>query len=443
MSKQIEDLLFDSLMARDEPAPALNRQILERWSKEDRAMKKKHFYPKAAVAACVCVLATGSITAYAAYHFLNPAQIAEEAHNIRLSNAFESDCAIEINETQISNGYRITLLGLVSGENLDAYVPGNKKSEIDRKKTYAAFAIERVDETDIKVDNLCISALVNGIPFSDMNNANMGGSLTWFVQDGVLYELYTCDNLEIFADRGVYLGVVDMFGRENAAFHMDEESGAYRKVEDYEGTAALFQLPLDRSLADETAVQQYLEELKKEEAENSKESESSEETVISEENESAETGTLKENENPVEAGNSKGDESAEAGTLKENENPVEYEDSKEAEHAAIREWLHTLTKESLDDYFVINTESILTAYPDQNGWIDFGSYYDSYLECTVYGATGFLDYMIEENEEMRISGYGMSDDISDLRISVIFRNEDGSFTTAVYKAKDTIGEYIN
>ncbi|MGN0428371.1 MAG: DUF4179 domain-containing protein [Agathobacter sp.] len=420
MSKQIEDLLFDSLMARDEPAPALNRQILERWSKEDRTMKRKHFYPKAAVAACVCVLATGSITAYAAYHFLNPAQIAEEAHNIRLSNVFESDCAIEINETQISNGYRITLLGLVSGENLDAYVPEGKKSEIDRKKTYAAFAIERVDETDIKVDNLCISALVSGIPFSDMNNANMGGSLTWFVQDGVLYELYTCDNLEIFADRGVYLGVVDMFGRENAAFHMDEESGAYRKVEDYEGTAALFQLPLDKTLADETAVQQYLEELKKEEAENSKESESSEETVISEEN-----------------------ESAEAETLKENENPVEYEDSKEAEHAAIREWLHTLTKENLDDYFVINKESILTAYPDQNGWIDFGSYYDSYLECTVYGATGFLDYMIEEDENMRISGYGMSDDISDLRISVIFRNEDGSFTTAVYKAKDTIGEYIN
>ena len=420
MSKQIEDLLFDSLMARDEPAPALNRQILEGWSKEDRTMKRKHFYPKAAVAACVCVLATGSITAYAAYHFLNPAQIAEETHNVRLSNAFESDCSIEINETQISNGYRITLLGLVSGENLEAYVPGDKKSEIDRKKTYAAFAIERVDETDIKVDNLCISALVNGIPFSDMNNANMGGSLTWFVQDGVLYELYTCDNLEIFADRGVYLGVVDMFGRENAAFHMEEEDGAYRKVEDYEGTAALFQLPLDKTLADEAAVQQYLEELKKEEAENSKESESSEETVVSEEN-----------------------ESAEAGTLKENEKPVEYEDSKEAEHAAIREWLHTLTKESLDDYFVINKESILTAYPDQNGWIDFGSYYDSYLECTVYGATGFLDYMIEENEEMRISGYGMSDDISDLRISVIFRNEDGSFTTAVYNAKDTIGEYIN
>ena len=66
-----------------------------------------------------------------------------------------------------------------------------------------------------------------------------------------------------------------------------------------------------------------------------------------------------------------------------------------------------------------------------------------YLECTVYGATGFLDYMIEDNEEMRISGYGMSDGISDLQISVIFRNEDGSFPTAAYKAKDTIGQYIN
>ena len=95
----------------------------------------------------------------------------------------------------------------------------------------------------------------------DANAATMDETLTWFCKDGVLYELIECDDLEIFADRGVQLGIVDSFGSETAAFRMDNESGSYRKVEDYAGTIALFTLPLDTTKADPAAAEEYLKKL--------------------------------------------------------------------------------------------------------------------------------------------------------------------------------------
>lgn len=391
MNRKIDYILFSSLKAKDEPAPELNRQILYEWSKEDRTMKRNHFNKGAVAAACMCILATGSMTAYAAYHFLNPVQIAEEVQNTTLSNAFEGAEAIEINETQTSNGYSITLLGLVSGENLDAYVPRDKKAEIDLRKTYAAFAIMRTDGTDLKVNNLCVSPLVNGIKFTDMNNSNMGGSLIWFMQDGVLYELYSCDNLEIFADRGVYLGVVDQFGNETAAFLKDDESGTYSKVEDYTETNALFKLPFDSSLANREVAEQYLD------------------------------------------------------NLEDNE---ESEVPEEKQFESVDKFLNTLTAENIDDYFNKNKESVLTATPDKKGWIDFGSYYDSELGTTVTGDSGLIEYMIGEDEDMRICGYAISQkskksqNVTGMQIVVIFRNGDGSFTSTVYNSKDNIGEFV-
>lgn len=87
--------------------------------------------------------------------------------------------------------------------------------------------------------NFFVAPLINGVSVLDANAATMDETLTWFCKDGVLYELIECDDLEIFADRGVQLGIVDSFGSETAAFRMDNESGSYRKVEDYAGTIAL------------------------------------------------------------------------------------------------------------------------------------------------------------------------------------------------------------
>ncbi len=388
MNKIIDQFLFDSLKAKDEPAPELNRRILDEWSKEDQTMKRSFFNKGAVAAACVCVLAAGSITAYAAYHFLNPVQIAQRLNKTSLSNAFESSGAIEINETQTSNGHSITLLGLVSGENLDEFVPTDKKSEINMKKSYAVFAIEPENGADMQDGNFCISPFVNGISFWELNNASIGASLTWFVQDGVLYELYSCDDLEKFADLGVYLGVVDQFGDETSAFLMDAQSGIYGKAENYDGTNALFKLPLDPSLADHEAVEKYLDDLR--------------DTAKTEETDAPE----------------------------------------DTMYASLGKFLESLTADELEKYFVKDTESVLTATPDQNGWIDFGSYYDSETGMKITGVSGDIEYMIEDDQDMRICSFGMSEEISSLQLVVLFRNGDGSFTSAVYHARENMEQLL-
>lgn len=97
-----------------------------------------------------------------------------------------------------------------------------------------------------------------------VNNGTLDAGLRWFDKDGVVYELLECRNLEIFADRGVQIGVVDSFGDESQAFSMDEKTGVYGKKEGFEGTNALFSIPFDPAKADKKAADALLAEIARE-----------------------------------------------------------------------------------------------------------------------------------------------------------------------------------
>ncbi|WP_167959192.1 DUF4179 domain-containing protein [Anaerosporobacter faecicola] len=262
MNKKLDDILFESLKPSDEPDSELNRQILNRRSME--IMKYKKIKKTAVVAASLCMIVAGSVTAYAAYRYLNPSQIATEVSgNDALAKAFQSKDAIQINETQQSGKYKITLLGIVSGSDLSPYVESEVAGELQDEQTYATLAIACMDGSPMEYENKCVSPLINGVDWMIANNGTLNAGLHWFEKDGVIYELLECTNLEIFADRGVQIGVVDSFGQENKAFTMDEKTGVYSKTADYEGTNALFQLPLDVSKADPVAADAFIEELEK------------------------------------------------------------------------------------------------------------------------------------------------------------------------------------
>jgi len=262
MNKKLDKMLYASLSPVHEPDPELNRRILERHSKEVIIMKHFRFTKTAAAAVMACIVAVGGISSYAAYRYLSPAQIAKEvSDNQALEQAFESGGAIPLNENQSSGGLDITLLGLVSGAGLSPFVDIEQTGSLDDKQTYAAIAISRKDGGDIGEDSKCVSPLINGVDFMTANNGTLDAGLHWFIKDNVLYELLECDNLEIFAGRGVQIGVVDSFGNETSAFSMDEKTGAYKKNEEYTGTSALFDLPLDQSKADETAADAYIKKL--------------------------------------------------------------------------------------------------------------------------------------------------------------------------------------
>lgn len=79
----------------------------------------------------------------------------------------------------------------------------------------------------------------------------MDGGCSSFVKDGVEYRLVDHDNIEAFAGRGVYLGVLGDTFYDRKAYNFNKTTGEITRNESYKGINALFKLPLDQSKADE------------------------------------------------------------------------------------------------------------------------------------------------------------------------------------------------
>ena len=273
--KDMDELLKQNLLPDCVPDESLNTSILEK-AKETQTMKHKTFRSGAAAAAAIAILAVGSVSAYAAYRYLTPSQVADEiTDGGALAKAFESKDAVLVNETQKTAGYDITLMGLVSGKDLMPVAPEDSLNSISKEKTYAVLAIAKEDGSPMPgmQDNdyqiFCASALVKGKSFMDVNNGTLNAGAYAFEQDGVQYQILECDNLEIFANIGVYVGVVEDFGEESHAFTMDKETGEYRVDESYDGMKALFTIPLDKSKADDAAAEKFFQEIEAEDAQDS------------------------------------------------------------------------------------------------------------------------------------------------------------------------------
>lgn len=265
--KELDELLKENLLPDCVPEKSLNASIVKK-VKETQNMKHRTLKSGVAAAAAIGILVVGSASAYAAYRYLTPSQVADQmTEDGALAKAFESKDAITINETQKSAGYEITLMGIVTGKDLSVVVNDENRSVISTKKTYTVTAITKEDGTpmpgqmDDSYQTFCVSALIHGKSFMDVNNGTLGAGAQAFVQDGVQYQLLECDDLEIFANMGVYLGVVESFGQESQAFTLDEKTGDYEVNKAFDGMQALFMLPLDKSKADDKAAEKYFTQI--------------------------------------------------------------------------------------------------------------------------------------------------------------------------------------
>ena len=145
--KNLEQLLQQALSPNEEPRDWLNQNIVKRAKERERMGKiDKKRIPAAALMAAA-VISVGSLTAAAAWKYLTPDQVAKEAEDIGLAAAFQGEGAISINETQTYGPYKITLLGVVSGENLSKYAASGSTGEIRSDRTYVVTAIENADGT--------------------------------------------------------------------------------------------------------------------------------------------------------------------------------------------------------------------------------------------------------------------------------------------------------
>lgn len=382
MNRNLDNLIKLALADKNTPNNVLNRQILRK-AKENTIMKRHILKKAVAAAACIGLAALSSISVYAAYRYLSPSQIVNRvSSNTALADVFESEDSIVINETQSTNGYTITLLALVSGVDLQLHVPEDISQPLSPSNTYAVVAIEKADGSEMEYKDFCISPLINGLDFMVANNATLNTLLSFFEENGILYHFIECDNLEIFADRGVQLAVVDHFGQETQAFYMDQTTGIYHKQEGYDKTNALFTLPLDKTKADTNAADEYIQHLITE----------SEETT----------------------------ENSEQAPL------ISWE---------VSLFIRSLTPETITDYFERDDGTELTTFPDENGWIEFGTTYIEKKDYWYEGDSGYIEYMIDDGENFATRGYGYSaPDLSDLSVKTVWRNEDGSFTSVIYRA---------
>lgn len=219
----------------------------------------------AAVAAVLCCL--GTIGAAAASRFLKPSEIAGQMQQDELAALFAGTESAEIQQTQQTGDYTVTLLGLTTGENAtgfwsSAWTDGTPEHD----RHYAVLAVTHTDGTpmaelseedsDVTLTNSLVSPVFASpdCPLMDYNVFTMQGARHDLVQDGVRYILVETDTLEPFADHDPQLAVIlDNTGGISAllnGFVQDPESGAITLSDDGEGTRILFDLPIDESKAD-------------------------------------------------------------------------------------------------------------------------------------------------------------------------------------------------
>lgn len=208
------------------------------------------------IAACAALLA---VSVSAAYAWLTPAQVAEEQNQPLLAEAFSGPGAILLNETVESGDFAITLLGLVSGRNLDVLNP-----DLDAEHTYSVLALRRLDGEPIEQQTFdfmsyTMTPLAAGCSPAAVNSWTLDAGAGGMARDGVYYYLLDTRSVEMFADRTVYMAFYEGFTPSSEIFTVAED-GTIAFCDDYTGVHALFTLPLDPAKADPAAAEAFLKE---------------------------------------------------------------------------------------------------------------------------------------------------------------------------------------
>lgn len=263
-NKKLEDLLHSALTRTETPDPKLVQKIKDRLIKEEIILNKSTIrcsFRSTAVAIIALVLIT--TTAFAAWHFLTPSEVADQLGSPIVAEAFRSNDALLINETKSQNGYNVTFLGIVSGKGL------NELDEtINGEKSYAVVAIAKqqgsmpnTSDADYDSTPFFVSPLINGQKPWQYNIASMNGGYSSFVLEGIMYRLIECDTLEMFADRGLTLIVSTTSFYDINAYNYDETTGLVTPNPDFDGVNLIFDLPLNSANANFEKAQQYLDDL--------------------------------------------------------------------------------------------------------------------------------------------------------------------------------------
>lgn len=232
-------------------------------------MENRTIHKFAAVAlSAALVLGIGTVSIYAAKKLMLPKEVTDDLNDGGILDAFSSEDAILINETQSFGGYDATLYGIVSGKNLSEF-QASSEDGIHDDRTYAVVSIQKTDKTPLPSTSedaysdysFLVSPYIHGYNPAFYNSFTMLGGYSELEKDGVFYRLCECDNIEMFADHKIYLGVSEGTFYDSNAYTFNESTGEITRNEAFDGLNALFELPLDASKADPKAAADYIKSL--------------------------------------------------------------------------------------------------------------------------------------------------------------------------------------
>ena len=396
MKRDLDRVLKQALTPQNEPDAWLNRNLLyqaeEMENMADRSKMRKSRI-SAAVTAAALTLVIGSAAVVAAARYLTPGQIAQELQDQKLMDAFQGEDAVLVNETQEYAGYRITLLGAVTGRNISEYLPVDEKGQVEDDRFYTAVAIERADGSPMPdtgddaygEEPFYVSPYIKGLEPWNYGLMNLGGGYSEFVQEGIQYRLLSMENIDIFADRGIYIGISSGTFYDSEAYRFDEATGEITRNESYGKVNALFVLPLDPAKGDPAAAEAFLRSL--------------EEEMYAE-------------DEPMEMG----------------EQDLEIEAWMEVFQSELQEGRIKEDAERIES-------TVQVCRPDADGMAEYS--YDLGEEGSGSGPI-FVNELVPEKKpgSMRVCNWSYSDGgIRSLKVDVVTLNEDGTVTFAVYRLK--------
>lgn len=224
--------------------------------REENILMKKKYKITLALAAAI-VLLTGTV--FAASALLRADEVADMFGESAIAEAFRSDDAVVINESQQSGEYIFTLLGIVSGEGLD-----DCGVDVDCARSFVVLSIAYADGREFtQLDSrppVTVSPVIDGYEPLKVSIYSLNSYRLDTVSDGVIYCLIATDSLEIFTDHTVRIAVFDGIAPGSDIFTMGAD-GEIKYSEGYNGHRAMFELPLDSSKADPEAAAEFIRQI--------------------------------------------------------------------------------------------------------------------------------------------------------------------------------------
>jgi hypothetical protein len=148
-----ESLLWEAMQSTATPDAELVRRLKNNLTMEEPILSKFRITRSVSTVAVVAVeLIFTAASAVAAWHFIKPGAVAEKIDDYALSATFDSETAVNINETVTSGDYVFTFLAIASGKDISDR-PYYSNDDLQNDRTYAVLAIQKADSTPFDRQN--------------------------------------------------------------------------------------------------------------------------------------------------------------------------------------------------------------------------------------------------------------------------------------------------